>query len=124
MENPVFDGQNGLPADYDYRMYDRIWQRVSPDLTPYPELRAEIEPPAVSPAPDLHPSDEDDDSPASLPGAELDPCCMGSQAQGSVAVLAGFIDEELAGSRWFRVLSCRLCQPNVRDLLQRHAADQ
>ena len=26
---------------YDYRMYDRIWQRVSPDLEPYPELRAE-----------------------------------------------------------------------------------
>ena len=23
----------------DYRMYDRIWQRVSPDLNPYPHIR-------------------------------------------------------------------------------------
>ena len=33
----------------DYRMYDRIWQRVSPDLNPYPHIRdggeEEITPP-------------------------------------------------------------------------------
>ena len=121
MENPVFDGQNGLPADYDYRMYDRIWQRVSPDLTPYPQLRSEIEPPS---APELPSSDGSDDSPDTLPGAELNPCCMGSQAQESIAVLSGFIDEELAGSRWFRMLSRRVCQPQVRALLERHATEK
>ena len=35
----------------DYRMYDRIWQRVSPDLNPYPHIRDggedEITPPEV-----------------------------------------------------------------------------
>ena len=25
----------------DYRAYDKIWQRVSPELNPYPEVRAE-----------------------------------------------------------------------------------
>ena len=25
----------------DYRMYDRIWQRVSPELNPYPDVRGE-----------------------------------------------------------------------------------
>ena len=33
----------------DYQMYDRIWQRVSPDLNPYPHLRdggeGEVTPP-------------------------------------------------------------------------------
>ena len=121
MENPVFDGQSGLPADYDYRMYDRIWQRVSPDLTPYPQLRSEIEPPS---APEPPSSDGSDDILDTLPGAEINPCCMGSQAQESIAVLAGFIDEELAESRWFCILSRRVCQPRVRDLLQQHAAEK
>ena len=38
MDLPVMDGGGTAPA-YDYRLYDRIWQRVSPDLAPYPELR-------------------------------------------------------------------------------------
>ena len=38
MDLPVMDGGGTAPA-YDYRLYDRIWQRVSPDLVPYPELR-------------------------------------------------------------------------------------
>lgn len=118
MENPVFDGQQGLPTDYDYRMYDRIWQRVSPDLTPYPELRTDAET-AASP-----PAESSDDGVSALPGAALNPCCMGTQAQESIGVLAGFIDEELAESHWFRFLSQRSRQPRARTLLQRHAAEK
>ena len=40
----------------DYQMYDRIWQRVSPDLNPYPHLRdggeGEITPPEEVSSPD------------------------------------------------------------------------
>lgn len=28
---------------YDYRKYDRVWQRVSPQENPYPEARAAAE---------------------------------------------------------------------------------
>lgn len=27
------------PAAYDYRQYDRVWQRVAPGLEPYPDLK-------------------------------------------------------------------------------------
>jgi len=125
MENPVFDGQQSLPTDYDYRMYDRIWQRVSPDLTPYPELRKEHGTPMESLAQSVPAAAENNDGNlGSLPGADLDPCCMGTQAQESVTVLAGFIDEELAESRWFRLLSQRLRQTRAQKLLQRHAAEK
>lgn len=128
MENPVFDGQQGLPTEYDYRMYDRIWQRVSPDLTPYPELRNEPADETVMAALDRNmPAVEAENSSGglgNLPGAELNPCCMGTQAQESLAVLAGFIDEELAESRCFRVLSQRLRQPRARQLLHRLASEK
>ena len=27
------------PETYDFRKYDQIWQRVAPELEPYPDLR-------------------------------------------------------------------------------------
>ena len=40
MENPILSQCPEGSVTYDYRMYDRIWQRVSPDLDPYPDVRA------------------------------------------------------------------------------------
>lgn len=28
-------------ATYDYRLYDQVWQRVAPELNPYPEVRSQ-----------------------------------------------------------------------------------
>ena len=40
MENPMTNQYPETAVTYDYRMYDRIWQRVSPGLDPYPDVRA------------------------------------------------------------------------------------
>lgn len=94
------------PETYDYRQYDRIWQRVAPNLEPYPSVRpaegavvpAMAEQPAApAPAPKT-PEDQ-------LPGAETDPCCMGSAAAEMLEVLTGFIEEELSDRRYFLALA-------------------
>lgn len=94
------------PEVYDYRQYDRIWQRVAPNLEPYPSVRppegavvpAMAEQPAVpAPVPET-PADQ-------LPGAEMDPCCMGSAAAEMLEVLTGFIEEELSDRRYFLALA-------------------
>lgn len=81
----------------DYRAYDKIWQRVSPELDPYPEVRlagesaetAETESPAG------------DSGLLQLPGAEADPCCMGTEARNSLDVIRGFIDGEAADRQFY-----------------------
>ena len=41
---------------YDYRSYDRVWQRVDPSLNPYPEVRGSAAAPArIAPAPPVPP---------------------------------------------------------------------
>ena len=71
---------------YDYRRYDRVWQRVSPTLEPYPGCPcsaaegfqgANTPPPASDTA--LAPLQTRQE--AQLPGAEANPCCMGSAAE-------------------------------------------
>lgn len=66
------------PEEYDFRQHDRIWQRVSPGMTPYPTLR----------------NDASMSAELRLPGAELNPCCLGSVAEESIPVLEGFLEEE------------------------------
>lgn len=96
------------PETYDYRQYDRIWQRVAPTLEPYPSagtgtaaaVPAMAETPAV---PDAPASPEP--PAAQLPGAELNPCCMGSAAAEMLEVLTGFIEEELSDRRYFLALA-------------------
>lgn len=41
----------------------------------------------------------------SLPGAEPDPCCMGTEAAADTAVLAGFIEDERAEARQLQALA-------------------
>ena len=40
-----------------------------------------------------------------LPGADPDPCCMGTAAQAVVDVVAGFVEEELADRRYLLAMS-------------------
>ena len=79
----------------DYQKYDQIWQRVSPELNPYPEVRAAREQAARAEEAQL----------LTLPGAERDPCCMGSAAQADLEVLQGFLREEIADARIYRMLA-------------------
>ncbi len=113
METPVHGKSSSLPAMYDAHLYDQIWQRVSPELDPYP---APQDPPgaALQPA-----ASADGRGLDSLPGAETDPCCMGSLAQPSTGVLAGCIDEELSVRRSYLLLNRQAQPENVRQLLRR-----
>jgi len=91
--------QQTNPSGYDYRQYDRIWQRVAPALEPYPQDGA------PSPAPQ-----DAQDSPqarqeSQLPGAEPNPCCMGTQAAESLQVLTGFIEEILGDRRTYLAMA-------------------
>lgn len=93
------DKRREEPRGYDYRLHDRIWERVSPELVPFPEMRGGetmMMPQSVSSA-------------LQLPGAEADPCCLGSAAAESVAVLEGFLREERQSQRLLKALFC--CAP-------------
>lgn len=79
--------KRSMDSPYDLHQYDRVWQRVAPTLEPYPEGKASGE------------------SLARLPGAEKNPCCMGSSAAEMLEVLSGFIEVELADQRYYQALS-------------------
>ena len=65
-----------------------------------------------------------EDTSASLPGASPDPCCMGSNAQNSVMVVEGFIQEELAASRQYLCLVCHIRNQTAAQLLRRIACEK
>lgn len=122
------------PTAYDYRMYDQLWKRVSPELDPYEDIhtaqqesqhtdeRSPAPPPtsALS-TPDASTASEEIES---LPGAQLNPCCMGSEAAESIRVLEGFIEEELAQRRCYLGLSGRVCHSGASRLLRRLAGEK
>ncbi len=144
MENSIPDGLQNMPADYDYRQYDRIWKRVAPDLNPYPEVRAgensapaeETPSPAAEtpmsateavpavPAAGAEPVPAMEGGEGSLPGAERNPCCMGTEAQSSLEVLEGFLEEELAVRRCCLNLACRFCCQSAARLLRCIASER
>lgn len=118
---------------YDYRMYDQIWKRVSPELDPYGDITAaqteehqcgDMSPPMTALTTPVRGAAAPDSGEGSLPGAELDPCCMGSNAAESISVLTGFIEEELAQRRCYLGLSHRLCHSGAARLLQTMAAEK
>lgn len=82
---------------YDFRRHDRLWQRVQPALMPYPETAAVAADPSGE---RLLPMGE-----ATLPGAEPDPCCMGTEAAVLLNVLEGYIEEEREARQRYLMLS-------------------
>lgn len=92
---------------YDFREYDQVWRRVAPGLEPYPGMGAgeaglRLSAPngtaAVSvPAGTMAEAD--------LPGAEKDPCCMGTEAAVLLNVLEGYIEEEREARHRYLTLS-------------------
>lgn len=107
------------PEVYDFRQYDRIWQRVAPNLEPYPGMNQAMADPSssvpmnpvpagtpaagtVPAAPSAAPAAMSAAQPqqeGQLPGAEQNPCCMGSAALEMLDVLAGYIEEALSDRR-------------------------
>ena len=86
--------------EYDYRQYDRIWKRVSPELDPYPDVRA-----AVREEP------------------EEEMCCMKGGTADMVSLLAACIDGEVADRCAY--LHYARCAPHyARRCLQQLAADE
>ena len=139
MENTMTGGVLEMPTAYDYRRYDQIWQRVSPDLNPYPDVRAAAgsmgaapavpataapAPPAAGSAAPVPVPAMESGGEADLPGAERDPCCMGTEAQESLTVLEGFLEEELAGRRCCLSMASRFRSQSACRLLRRIAAEK
>ena len=85
------------------RRYDRVWQRVAPNLEPYPGYQAM---PALA---DL-PGQSTPSAPptggvpeSQLPGAEQTPCCMGTEAEEMLEVLDTFFEDAPADAKplWY-----------------------
>lgn len=132
MENTMYGGQNASPA-YDFRVYDRVWQRVAPGTDPFAENPGEAASaggenaasavPAVNSA-NVPAAAQEEGGDASLPGAELNPCCMGTNAMESLEVLEGFMQEELGVSRCCQALACRIQNQQAAQLLRRAAYEK
>lgn len=139
------------PEVYDFRQYDHLWQRVAPGLEPYPQQEAAA--PAVQqpgqaatqqttqtiPQQTAQPADPYGSSSAGmsavsqtamqprqesqLPGAQPDPCCMGTAAADLLGVLTGFTEEELENQRQLQALS-RQAPSWARQRLRELAAEE
>ena len=96
------------PEVYDFRQHDHIWQRVAPGLEPYPAVGQGM---AVGTMPQQGGTGVPCESAvpirqeALLPGADPDPCCMGSAAAESLNVLTGFLEEELRDQRIYQAMA-------------------
>lgn len=128
MENAMLGGQNPSPA-YDFRVYDQVWQRVAPGADPFsadPAAAGMTAPPAVpaSAATAVPAPQQENGGEGNLPGAEPNPCCMGSEAKESLEVVEGFLQEELAESRCCQTLACRVRNRQAAQLLRRAAAEK
>lgn len=119
MENELSAAQN---AAYDYRRCARVWQRVDPTLDPYPDVRAAAAMAADTPDDGLSAAERNAE--LSLPGAQADPCCMGTAALESLEVLQGFIREELADRRTYLFLARRAPTAEARQVFRAIASDE
>lgn len=105
------------PEVYDFRQYDRIWQRVAPTLEPYPATATAAMPENGGNTEQMMRQE------SQLPGAESDPCCMGSAAMEMLSVLTGFIEEELEDKRQYMALA-RQAPAWARQRLREMAMDE
>ena len=86
----------------DYVRYDRVWQRVAPELDPYPEVRSAMGKMAVS---------QPQPKPQPLPDTPERSCCLGPGATGELDSICRFIEEELEDRRTY--LTYARCAPNA-----------
>lgn len=119
MENELSAAQN---AAYDYRRCARVWQRVDPTLDPYPDVRATAAMAADTPGDGLSAAERNAE--LTLPGAQADPCCMGTAALESLEVLQDFIREELADRRTYLFLARRAPTAEARQVFRAIASDE
>ena len=119
MENELSAAQN---AAYDYRRCARVGQRVDPTLDPYPDVRAAAAMAADTPGDGLSAAERN--AGLTLPGAQADPCCMGTAALESLEVLQGFIREELADRRTYLFLARRAPTAEARQVFRAIASDE
>ena len=119
MENELSAAQN---AAYDYRRCARVWQRVDPTLDPYPDVRAAAAMAADTPGDGLSAAERN--AGLTLPGAQADPCCMGTAALELLEVLQGFIREELADRRTYLFLARRAPTAEARQVFRAIASDE
>ena len=119
MENELSAAQN---AAYDYRRCERVWQRVDPTLDPYPDVRAAAAMAADTPGDGLCAAERNAE--LTIPGAQADPCCMGTAALESLEVLQGFIREELADRRTYLFLARRAPTAEARQVFRAIASDE
>lgn len=119
MENELSAAQN---AAYDYRRCARVWQRVDPTLDPYPDVRAAAAMAADTPGDGLSAAERNAE--LTLPGAQADPCCMGTAALESLEVLQSFIREELADRRTYLFLARRAPTAEARQVFRAIASDE
>lgn len=119
MENELSAAQN---AAYDYRRCARVWQRVDPTLDPYPDVRATAAMAADTPGDGLSAAERNAE--LTLPGAQADPCCMGTAALESLEVLQDFIREELADRRTYLFLARRAPTAEARQMFRAIASDE
>ena len=119
MENELSAAQN---AAYDYRRCARVWQRVDPTRNPYPDVRATAAMAADTPGDGLSAAERNAE--LTLPGAQADPCCMGTAALESLEVLQGFIREELADRRTYLFLARRAPTAEARQMFRAIASDE
>lgn len=118
------DQQLHQSAAYDYRPYDRLWQRVAPGLEPYPADTAQQAVPASAQAELSADQTKEESAEGQLPGAVPDPCCMGSDAADMLDVLTGFIEEELESCRNYRMMAQQgpaAARQRLRDLAAEEA---
>ena len=90
------------PEIYDFRQHDRLWRRVQPGLEPYPEADTSGGNQAQTSEAGMTLAQE-----SRLPGAEQNPCCMGTEAAELLTVLEGYIADELAERRLYLALAQR-----------------
>ena len=99
-----------------------VWQRVDPTLDPYPDVRAAAAMAADTSGDGLSAAERNAE--LSLPGAQADPCCMGTAALESLEVLQGFIREELADRRTYLFLARRAPTAEARQVFRAIASDE
>jgi len=88
----------------DYQQWDRVWQRVAPQLDPYPEVRQAMA--------------------LQNPVRQEQDCCLHQGDMGQAELIRGLIEEELEDRRTY--LAYARCAPNVegRRVLRQLAVEE